>query len=82
MAFDFAKAFEVFVEAVKNGFSYAERCKKSQSETEVIKDRKKLQKAVDYAEKLIVISGKYHNQFSDEDKEDFSKNFEKFLKYN
>lgn len=40
MAFDIAKAIEKLGEAVNSGFSYAERCKKHQSETEIIKDHK------------------------------------------
>lgn len=82
MPFDFAEAFKAFGEAVKSGFSYAERCKKSQSETEIIKDRNKLQKAVDYAEKIILLSGQYHGSFNEDDKKEFEKLFEKFLKYN
>lgn len=82
MPFDIAKAIEALGEAVNSGFSYAERCKEKQSETEIIKDRKKLQKAVDNAEKLILVAYKYFNTFEEEDKKDFENYVEKFLKYN
>ena len=78
MSFDFAKAIEKLGEAVNSGFSYAERCKKSQSETEIIKDRKKLQIGIDCAEHIILISYKYFSQFSEEDQEDYIKYFKKF----
>lgn len=82
MAFDVAKAIEALGEAVNSGFSYAERCKKSQSETELIKDWKRQQKAIDYAEKLILVFSKYIDNLSETDQKDFEELFEKFLKYN
>lgn len=78
MSFDFAKAIEKLGEAVNSGFSYAERCKKAQSETEIIKDWKKQQKAVDSAEHIILIAYKYFNSFNKNDQEQFEKYFEKF----
>lgn len=82
MAFDIAKAIEKLGEAVNSGFSYAERCKKQQSETEIIKDHKKLQKGIDSAEHLILISYRYFNQFSEEDQKEYKKYFKKFWKNN
>lgn len=82
MTFDFAKAIEKLGEAVNSGFSYAERCKKHQSETELIKDWKRQQKAIDSAEKLILIAYKYFNAFAEDDKEQFEKCFEKFWSNN
>lgn len=82
MAFDVAKAIEKLGEAVDSGFSYAERCKKSQSETEIINDWKKQQKAINYAEKLILVFSKYLDNLSKDDREEFEKLFEKFLNYN
>lgn len=82
MAFDFAKAIEKLGDAVNSGFSYAERCKKQQSETELIKDWKKQQKAIDSAEHLILISYKYFSTFDEDDKEQFKKHFEKFWSNN
>lgn len=82
MAFDIAKAIEKLGEAVNSGFSYATRCKERQSETEIIKDWKKQQKAIDNAEHLILVSYKYFSTFSEDDKNDFKDYFEKFLKYN
>lgn len=82
MPFDIAKAIEKLGEAVNSGFSYAERCKEHQSETEIIKDRKKLQKAVDNAERLILVAYKYFSTFSKEDKKEFEDLLEKFMRYN
>lgn len=82
MAFDVAKAIEKLGEAVNSGFSYAERCKERQAETEIIKDRKKLQKAVDCAEHIILIAYRYFSTFSKDDQDEFKDYFEKFLKYN
>lgn len=82
MAFDIAKAIEKLGEAVNSGFSYAERCKKHQSETEIIKDHKKLQIGIDCAEHLILISYRYFDKFSEEDQKDYEKYFKKFWRNN
>lgn len=82
MSFDFTRAIEKLGEAVSSGFSYAERCKKHQSETEIIKDWKRQQRAIDSAEYLILIAYKYFNTFNEDDKEEFKKHFENFWKNN
>lgn len=54
MTFDIAQAIEVLGKAVEKGLSFAEEAKERQSETEVIKENKRLRKAVNYAERLIL----------------------------
>jgi hypothetical protein len=50
MVFDFAKAIEKVGEAIKSGFSYAEKAKEHQSETQIVKDKKRLKKATNIAQ--------------------------------
>ncbi len=52
MVYDFAKAIEKIGEAIKSGFSYAEKAKEHQSETAIIKENARLQDAVNTAEKI------------------------------
>lgn len=82
MPFDVAKAIEKVGEAIKNGFSYAEKVKEKQSETAILKDRKNLQKAVDIAEEIIEIMFKYLPLYLEQDADDLQKLVKKFRKYN
>lgn len=83
MAFDVPKAIEALGKATEKGFAFAETAKTRQSETEIIKDRKNLQKAVNIAEKLFILTAKYYfTAFSDEDKQKFGSYLKDFLKYN
>lgn len=82
MVFDFAKAIEKVGEAIKSGFSYAEKAKEHQSETQIIKELKKLEKAVNAAEKMFNIFFQYFEKLSDEDKKEIEKLLEKFQENN
>ena len=82
MVFDITKANEKVGEAIKNGFSYAEKVKEKQSETAILKDRKNLQKAVDIAEEIIEIMFKYLPLYLEQDADDLQKLVKKFRKYN
>lgn len=82
MVFDITKAIEKVGEAIKNGFSYAEKVKEKQSETAILKDRKNLQKAVDIAEEIIEIMFKYLPLYLEQDVDDLQKLVKKFRKYN
>ncbi len=82
MAFDLPKAIEMLSEAVKNGFRFAETAKNRQSETEIIKEKKKLKKATDIAEKIILLTYKYLDTFSENDQENFIDLINDFKKYN
>ena len=79
---DIAKALEKIGEAFKSLFDFAETAKNRQSETEVIKDRRKLEKAVNAAEKMFNIFFQYFDKLSDEDKKEIEKLLEKFQKNN
>ena len=82
MAFDIAKAIEVLGEATKNGFSYAEKVKETQSETEIIKANKRQLKGLNIAEAIIILAYKYFENFDKADKKEFKKLLKKFTKYN
>lgn len=82
MVVGIAEAIQALGEAVKSGFSFASKCKENQSETELLKDRKRLQKAVDYSEKIIEIMYKYLPLYDQEDSEELTNLVEKFCKYN
>lgn len=82
MAFDVPKAIEKLAEAVKSGLRYAEEAKERQSETEILKDRKKLQKAVNAAEELIIMMYPCYTSADDEEERKFAKLLKKFLENN
>ena len=82
MAFDIAKTIEELGKAANSGFSYAEEAKERQSETAILKDRKKMQKAINIAEKIILLTYKYYLKFSEKDKRKFNNLLEDFIKYN
>lgn len=79
---DIAKALEKIGEAFKSLFDFAETAKNRQSETEVIKDRRKLEKAVNAAEKMFNIFFQYFDKLADEDKKEIEKLLEKFQENN
>ncbi len=66
------KAIQSFFEAITGAFSYAEAAKNRQSETEVIKHRKRLFRQEEKQEDLILdmaaILNKYINTFSKADR--------------
>ena len=82
MAFDVPKAIEKLAEAVKSGFRYAEEAKERQSESEILKDRKKLQKAVNAAEELIIMMYPCYTPADDEEERKFAKLLKRFLENN
>lgn len=82
MSFDVPKAIESLGKAAEGGFSLVKTAKEHQSETAILKDRDSLQKAVNFAEKIILLCYRYYNQFSKDDKKEFEDLLEKFLKYN
>ena len=82
MPFDVAKAIETVGNAVKSISDYAKTAKKRQSETQIIKELKKLEKAVDVAEEIIEIMFKYLPLYLEQDADDLQKLVKKFRKYN
>ena len=80
--FDFSDAIKSVGEAFKSLFDFAETAKNRQSETQIIKELKKLEKAVNAAEKMFNIFFQYFEKLSDEDKKEIEKLLEKFQENN
>lgn len=76
------EALEVIGNAIKSISDSFAVFKKRQSETEILKEKKRLKKAVDIAENIIQLTYKYLPLMTEEDVEDFKKYVEKFKKYN
>lgn len=76
------EALEVIGNAIKSISDSFAVSKKRQSETEILKEKKRLKKAVDTAENIIQLIYKYLPLMTEEDIEDFKKYVEKFKKYN
>ena len=82
MPFDVAKAIETVGDAVKSISDYAKTAKKRQSETQIIKELKKLEKAVDTAEKMFNIFFKYFDKLEEEDQKAIERMLKKFQRNN
>ncbi|MEI3255481.1 MAG: hypothetical protein V8R83_09325 [Candidatus Gastranaerophilaceae bacterium] len=78
--FDVPKAVESVSNAIKGIFDYASTSKEHQSETQIIKDKKKLKEAVNIAEEILLITDNYQVHFSDEDWKQYKKLKKKFNK--
>lgn len=76
------EALEVIGNAIKSVSDSFAVLKKRQSETEILKEKKRLKKAVDIAENIIQLIYKYLPLMNEEDVEDFKRYVEKFKKYN
>lgn len=76
------EALEVIGNAIKSISDCFAVSKKRQSETEILKDRKNLQKAVDIAEEIIEIIYKYLPLLTEDDFEKINGLIKKFKKYN
>ena len=82
MPFDVAKAIETVGNAIKSISDYAKTAKKRQSETQIIKELKKLEKAVDTAEKMFNIFFKYFDKLEEEDQKAIERMLKKFQRNN
>lgn len=71
--FDIPKAVEAVSNAVKGIFDFASTAKEHQSETQIIKENKRLKKASDIAEKIISLGYKYLDYFNEKDRKKFVK---------
>lgn len=78
--FDVPKAVESVSNAIKGIFDYATTSKEHQSETQIIKENKKLKEAVNIAEEILLITDNYQVHFSDEDWKQYKKLKKKFNK--
>lgn len=73
-------AVEAVSNAVKSVFDFASTAKENQSETEVIKEKRDLEDAVNTAEEIIELFHKYQTYLSDDDWKSFKKLVKKFNK--
>lgn len=76
------EALEVIGNAIKSVSDSFAVLKKRQSETEILKEKKRLEKAVDIAEEIIEIMFKYLPLYLEQDADDLQKLVKKFRKYN
>lgn len=76
--FDVPKAVESVSNAIKGIFDYASTAKEHQSETQIIKENKKLKEAVNIAEEILEITSRYELHFSDVDWKRYKKLKKKF----
>ena len=67
------------IKSIADGFKVS---KEHQSETQLVKELKKLEKAVDVAEEIIEIMFKYLPLYLEQDADDLQKLVKKFRKYN
>lgn len=74
------KAFETALDALKSVFDYAGTEKEHQSETEIIKEKRDLEDAVNTAEEIIELFNKYQTYLTDDDWKSFKKLVKKFNK--
>lgn len=65
--FDFTDAARVVGEAFTSLFSYCKANKEHQSETQVVKDKRRLKKATNIAQKIFVIVDYYKDYFYKKD---------------
>lgn len=80
MAFDIPKAVEAVSTAIKSVFDFASTAKEHQSETEIIKEKRDLESAVNTAEEIIELFNKYQTYLSDNDWKSYKKLVKKFNK--
>lgn len=80
--FDISNAIKSVGEAFTSLFNYFSTAKENQSETEIINEMKRERKGLDIAEDIISLAYHYINYFTQEDKREFLKLYEKFKKYN
>lgn len=79
---DIPKAIEAIGDAFKSAADYAKTAKTRQSETQVIKELKKLEKAVDTAEKMFNIFFRYFDKLEEEDRKEIERMLKTFQRNN
>lgn len=73
-------AVEAASNAIKSVFDFASTAKENQSETEIIKEKRDLEDAVNTAEEIIELFNKYQFHLSDDDWKSFKRLVKKFNK--
>lgn len=71
--FDFTDAARAVGEAFTSLFNYCKANKEHQSETQVVKDKRRLKKATNIAQKIFVIVDYYKDYFYKKDKREYEK---------
>ena len=66
MSFDITEAIKSVGEAFKSLFDYCKSSKENQSQTQIVKDKKRLKKATNIAQEIFWITDEYKHSFSDE----------------
>ena len=80
MPFDIPKALEALSGAFKSVFDFASTAKENQSETEIIKEKRRLEEAVNIAEEIFTIFERYQVHLSNDDWKKYKKLSKKFNK--
>ena len=75
-------AIQAFCDMMKQIFSTHQTEIEHTLDITVVRDKKNLKKACDYAEKLILITDKYIDNMSKTDLKKYNTNKNKFFKYN
>ena len=80
--FDVPKAVESVSNAIKGIFDYASTSKEHQSETQIIKDKKRLKKATDIAEDAFKLMFKNFECLPEKEQDKLKDLYDDFLEYN
>ena len=75
-----SKILEAVTDALKSVFDFASTAKEHQSETEIIKEKRDLEDAVNTAEEIIELFYKYQTYLSDDDWKAYKRLVKKFNK--
>ena len=76
------KAIEAVTDALKSVFDFASTAKEHQSETELIKEKRRLKKASNIAEEAFKLFFKYYNDLSEKDQNKLKTLYDEFLELN
>lgn len=80
--FDIPDAIKSVGEAFESLTNYLKTSKEQQSETQIIKDKKRLKKACNYAEDILIFFDRYKDRFTADEWEEYLKLKEKFYNCN
>ncbi len=81
MSLEVPKTIEVIGNAIDSVSDCIKTSKIHQSEMEIIREKRKLKKAVNIAEKMFKITSFYLEAFSDDDKRAYNRLYYDFIKY-
>lgn len=80
--YDISAALQAFFEAIKELAGCRKVTIENQTTTEIVDDKRDYKKAINYAEKIILITDKYVKQMSFIDRCKYYKTRNKFYKWN